>query len=74
MTGKKYTKVDVGDSGKYMVDNEGKIGGIKLALGGLRRSSGFIHPVRIILLTELNLYSWTGGMVIQESFPVMTWI
>lgn len=27
--GKKYTKVDVGDSGKYMIDAEGNIFGIK---------------------------------------------
>jgi len=27
--GKKYTKVDVGNSGKYMVDDEGNIWGIK---------------------------------------------
>ena len=34
--GKKYYKVDVGDSGKYMVDHEGNIFGIK-AYGVIHR-------------------------------------
>ena len=38
--GKKYTKVDVGNSGKYMVDNEGNIYGIK-AYGVIHRGHWF---------------------------------
>ena len=38
--GKKYTKVDVGSSGKYMVDKDGNIFGIK-AYGVIQR--GLAH-------------------------------
>lgn len=38
--GKKYTKVDVGNSGKYMIDEEGNIFGIK-AYGVIHRGHSF---------------------------------
>jgi len=38
--GKKYTKVDVGTSGKYMIDKEGNIFGIK-AYGVIHRGHCF---------------------------------
>lgn len=38
--GKKYTKVDVGTSGKYMIDKEGNIFGIK-AYGVIHRGHNY---------------------------------
>ena len=51
--GKKYTKVDVGDSGKYMVDEEGNIFGIK-AYGVIHRGHYFGT------LDTINQYDWGG--------------
>ena len=53
-TGKKYTKVDVGRSGKYMVVNEtGEIYGIK--------AYGVIHKGHYYgTLDEINSWNWGG--------------
>lgn len=49
--GKKYTKVDVGSSGKYMIDNDGNIFGIK--------GYGVIHKgKRYGTLDTINSYYW----------------
>ena len=49
--GNKYTKVNVGDSGKYMVDKEGNIFGIK--------GYGVIHKGQHFgTLNTINSYSW----------------
>lgn len=49
--GKKYTKVDVGGSGKYMVDADGNIFGIK--------AYGVIHKQkRYGTLDTINKYLW----------------
>lgn len=49
--GKKYTKVDIGGSGKYMVDDEGNIYGIK-AYGVIHRGHYFGT------LDTINDYYW----------------
>jgi len=49
--GKKYTKIDVGDSGKYMVDNYGNIFGIK-AYGVIHRGHQYGT------LDTINSYNW----------------
>lgn len=51
--GKKYTKVDIGDSGKYMVDSEGNIFGIK--------AYGVIHlGHQYGTLDTINDWNWGG--------------
>ena len=51
--GKKYTKVDIGSSGKYMIDREGNIFGIK--------GYGVIHRGhRFGSLDTINDYNWGG--------------
>ena len=49
--GKKYSKVDVGSSGKYMIDAEGKIFGIK-AYGVIHRGHQYGT------LDTINDYFW----------------
>ena len=49
--GKKYIKIDVGNSGKYMVDREGNIFGIK-AYGVIHRGHFFGT------LDTINNYYW----------------
>ena len=49
--GKKYIRVDVGTSGKYMIDNEGNIWGIK-AYGVIHRGHYFGT------LDTINDYYW----------------
>lgn len=49
--GKKYIKIDVGDSGKYMIDSEGNIFGIK-AYGVIHRGHYFGT------LDTINDYYW----------------
>ena len=49
--GNKYTKVDVGSSGKYMIDKEGNIFGIK--------GYGVIHRgYHFGTLDTINEYNW----------------
>lgn len=49
--GKKYTKVDVGSSGKFMIDQEGNIFGIK--------GYGVIHKGHCYgTLDTIDLYYW----------------
>jgi hypothetical protein len=49
--GKKYTKVDVGTSGRYMIDLEGNIFGIK--------AYGVIHKGHYFgTLDSINAYYW----------------
>ena len=51
--GRKYTKVDVGTSGKYMVTKEGEIFGIK--------GYGVIHRGHHYgTLDTIDLYNWGG--------------
>ncbi|KKM73257.1 hypothetical protein LCGC14_1412260 [marine sediment metagenome] len=51
--GKKYTKVDVGSSGKYMIDRESNIFGIK--------AYGVIHRGHLFgTLDTINQYNWGG--------------
>ena len=49
--GKKYTKVDVGSSGKYMIDKDGNIFGIK-AYGVIHRGHHYGT------LDTINDYHW----------------
>lgn len=49
--GKKYVKVDVGSSGKYMIDEQGNIFGIK-AYGVIHRGHHFGT------LDTINAYYW----------------
>lgn len=59
--GKKYTKVDVGSSGKYMVENEtGKIFGIK-AYGVIHRGHQYGT------LDTINDYYWGGYTASKRS-------
>ena len=52
-TGKKYTKIDTGNSGKYMIDEEGNIFGIK--------AYGVIHKGHYYgTLDTINDYYWGG--------------
>ena len=51
--GKKYTKIDRGSSGVYMVDNDGQIFGIK-AYGVIHR--GYYYGT----LDTINQYNWGG--------------
>lgn len=51
--GKKYTKVDIGGSGKYMVDEEGNIYGIK-AYGVINRRHYYGN------LSTVDQYDWSG--------------
>lgn len=51
--GKKYTKIDVGHSGKYMVDEEGRIFGIK-AYGVIHRGHQYGT------LDTINDFYWGG--------------
>ena len=52
-TGKKYTKVDLGNSGKYMIDQEGNIYGIK--------AYGVIHGGHHYgTLDTIDNYDWSG--------------
>jgi len=51
--GKKYTKADVDNSGKYMIDREGNIFGIK-AYGVIHRGHQFGT------LDTINQYNWGG--------------
>jgi len=51
--GKKYTKVDIGTSGRYMIDQEGNIYGIK-AYGVIHRGHHFGT------LDTINNYNWGG--------------
>ncbi len=53
LLGNKYAKVDVGDSGKYMVDKEGSIWGIK-AYGVIHRGKAFGT------LDTIHDYYWGG--------------
>lgn len=51
--GKKYTKIDVGTSGKYMIDEKGDIYGIK--------AYGVIHHGHYYgNLETINNYDWSG--------------
>ena len=56
--GKKYTKVDIGGSGKYMIDREGNIFGIK-AYGVIHR--GHHYGTR----ETVNDYYWGGYEAIK---------
>lgn len=56
--GKKYTKVDVGTSGKYMVDDTGTIYGIK-AYGVIHR--GHCYGT----LDTINEYFWGGFVAVK---------
>jgi hypothetical protein len=57
--GKKYTKVDVGNSGKYMVDNEGKIWGIK--------AYGVVHKGHYYgTLDTIDDYYWGGYTAVKK--------
>jgi hypothetical protein len=59
MHGKKYTKLDVGSSGKYMVENEtGNIYGIK-AYGVIHR--GHFYGT----LDTINNWDWSGYAAVQ---------
>ena len=49
--GKKYTKVDVGNSGKFMVDEDGNIFGIK-GYGKINKKKHYGN------LNTINLYFW----------------
>lgn len=49
--GKKYIKIDVGNSGRYMIDQAGQIFGIK--------GYGVIHKGHFYgTLNTINLYNW----------------
>lgn len=50
--GKKYTKVDLGSSGKFMIDAEGNIFGIK-AYGVIHRGHNYGN------LSTINQYDWS---------------
>jgi hypothetical protein len=56
--GQKYTRVDVGGSGKYMVDAEGNIYGVK-AYGVIHRGHWYGT------LDTIDAYFW-GGYVAQR--------
>jgi len=56
--GKKYTKVDIGGSGRYMIDREGNIYGIK--------AYGVIHKGHSYgTLDTINQYYWGGYTAIK---------
>ena len=57
--GKKYIKIDVGNSGKYMIDKEGNIFGIK-AYGVIHRGHQFGN------LDTINQYNWGGYRGIKK--------
>jgi len=57
--GRKYTKVDVGSSGKYMVDGEGNIFGIK--------GYGVVHTGhRYGTLDTIDEYFWGGYVGVKK--------
>ena len=59
-SGNKYTKVDVGGSGKYMVDKQGNIFGIK--------AYGVIHKGHFFgALDTIDDYSWGGFRGVKKS-------
>lgn len=58
VAGKKYTKIDVGSSGKYMVDETGAIFGIK--------GYGVIHRGhRYGTLATIHEWDWSGYVAIK---------
>ena len=61
--GKKYVKVDVGTSGKYMVDREGQIFGIK-AYGVIHRGHFFGT------LDTTGDYFWGGYRAVKKEKPL----
>ena len=57
--GRKYTKVNVGDSGKYMVDQEGNIWGIK--------AYGQVHKGHYYgTLDTIWTYYWGGYAAVKK--------
>ncbi len=56
--GKKYTKVDVGDSGKYMITETGEIFGIK-AYGVIHRGHQYGT------LDTVNDWEWSGYAAVR---------
>ncbi len=58
--GKKYVKVDVGKSGKYMVDPEGNIWGIK-AYGVIHRGHQYGN------LDTINDWYWGGYVGVKKN-------
>ncbi len=57
--GKKYAKVDVGSSGKYMVDKEGNIWGIK--------AYGVIHKGHQYgTLNTIHDWAWGGYTAVKK--------
>jgi len=58
--GNKYTKVDVGSSGKYMIDKEGNIWGIK-AYGVIRR--GHYYGT----VDTIHSYYWGDYAAVKKS-------
>ena len=57
--GKKYIKIDVGTSGKYMIDRDGNIFGIK-SYGVINRGHFFGN------LDTINLYYWGRYRAIKK--------
>ena len=57
--GKKYTKLDVGGSGKYMIDKAGEIYGIK-AYGVINKKHHYGN------LNTINEYNWGGYVAIKK--------
>lgn len=60
--GKRWTKIDVGDSGKYMVDTDGAIYGIK-AYGAPH------YGHRYGTLDTINEWDWSGYVAVPVSVP-----
>ena len=65
-SGRKYTKIDVGQSGKYMIDAQGNIFGIK-AYGVIH------HGHRYGTLDTIDCYDWSNyeAVKIRNEIKVM---
>ena len=64
--GAKYTKVDVGDSGKYMVDADGNIYGIK-AYGVIHRGHHYGT------LDTIQEWYWGGYVGVRKALTPRGW-
>jgi len=57
--GRKYTKLDVGNSGKYMIDRDGEIYGIK-AYGVINKKHHYGN------IYTINEYNWGGYVAVKK--------
>ena len=59
--GKKYIKIDVGTSGRYMIDADGQIFGIK--------AYGVIHKGHFYgTLDTIDLYDWSNYTAVKKTY------